>query len=82
MKHNVGACDRAIRMIAGIALGIFAWYGLQGTWQMIAYVVSAILIIVSIVRFCPLYPIFGIDSSKCSCKMCCKDGSCKTEASK
>lgn len=57
MKKNVGNIDQAIRMIAGIALIIFAvvtnnWWGLIGI----------VPIITSVIGYCPVYSLFKISS--------------------
>jgi hypothetical protein len=77
---NVGKCDRLARVIVGVALALLAYYKLDGVWQLVAYVVAIIAIITAAMRFCPVYvALGGIDSTKCSCKMC---GSCKIEDKK
>jgi hypothetical protein len=76
-KKNVGKCDRMIRVVVGIAVAGIAYYKLEGMWQTVAYVVATIAVLTGIVRYCPLYSVFGCDSTKCCCKMC---GSCKSES--
>jgi type IV secretory pathway TrbD component len=59
MKKNVGKIDRSIRIIIGLiiaAAGIYFknWWGLLGI----------ALIVVGLVRFCPLYVPFKISTNK------------------
>lgn len=63
MKKNVGSIDKMIRV--GAALVIIALYVanvISGTIGIILLVVAALLIITSLVSFCPVYWPFGISS--------------------
>ncbi len=63
MKKNVGPADRAIRIVAGILL--LALFGItSGGVRWVLLVLGAILIVTGIVRVCPLYMPFGIDTNK------------------
>ena len=65
---NTGRIDRIIRVVAGLALGVFAWFVLgldeAKTVGVIAAVIAAVLIITGIVGFCPAYRLFGINTCK------------------
>jgi hypothetical protein len=50
---------RGIRVIAGIALLLWAFYGLTGVGRDIAAVVGVVLILSGVVNFCGLSPLFG-----------------------
>lgn len=60
MKANVGGIDRILRIVAGLgllSLLYFAepplkWLGLIGI----------VLVVTGLLRFCPLYPMFGIST--------------------
>jgi hypothetical protein len=65
MENNMGSKDQMIRMLAAIAI-IALWYlnvisGIIGTLLLI---VAAILVITSMVNFCPLYRAIGYSSKK------------------
>lgn len=62
MKLNVGGLDRALRVIAGLALIALAVTGTVGLWGYIVIV----LVLTGAVGFCPAYPILGINT--CSMK--------------
>ena len=65
MSINVGGLDRVIRVVIGlvlIALGLF--HVLTGTSALVAYVVAAIAIITGVVRFCPAWAMFGINTTR------------------
>ena len=64
MSINVGGMDRMIRVVIGLALlalGLFHVF--TGTAAIVAYVVAAVAIITGIVRFCPAWALFGINTS-------------------
>jgi K+-transporting ATPase A subunit len=67
MKTNMGSMDRMVRMFIAVILGLSAFTGMiTGVWAIVAYAVTAIFILTSLVGFCPLYAVFGI--STCSLK--------------
>jgi hypothetical protein len=58
MKANAGTIDRALRVIAGLALvGLTA----TGTLPMWGYI-GAVPLLTGLIGFCPLYPILGINT--------------------
>ena len=64
MAKNVGGADRIIRLILGIillALGI--WY-FGGVWQWVSGIVGVILLLTSVVSFCPLYRLIRVNTAK------------------
>ncbi len=63
MKHNIGTLDRAIRVLVGIA-ALAAWYlGLvEGTLGIIALVVGVVMIATAVLRWCPPYALFNINT--------------------
>ena len=58
MKVNVGIIDRAIRIIAGIALITLAATNIFSPWGWI----GVVPLLTGIFKFCPAYAIFGISS--------------------
>lgn len=59
MKKNIGSVDRTVRIVLGlivIALGLVfkCWLGLIGL----------VLLLTAVVRFCPAYLPFGINTEK------------------
>ncbi|GGC79418.1 membrane protein [Flavobacterium lutivivi] len=67
MKKNMGNADRIIRVILAIVL-IYLFYSgtLTGTLGYVALVFGIVFILTSLVSFCPLYPVLGINT--CSTK--------------
>lgn len=67
MKTNTGSTDRIIRIIIAIVAAYFAWKGdVSDTLSIILYVVAAIMLLTTILGYCPLYSIFGVNT--CSSK--------------
>ena len=67
MKPNMGGTDRIIRLIvAAIAVALYFTGTLTGTLGIIALEVAAVFAVTSVVSFCPLYTIFGLNT--CSVK--------------
>ena len=73
MKRNLGTLDRIIRFgLAGVFLYIYGrsyWFYAgsetgSGFWTMLLFVLGCLLIISSIVGFCPVYAPFGLCSTK------------------
>lgn len=62
---NVGKIDRIIRIIlALVAVSLYYFDILTGTWGIVAIVLASIFVITSFISFCPLYAIFGINTCK------------------
>ena len=69
MKCNVGKTDKLLRMIVGIVIAILgviynSWFGLIGV----------IILATAIIRFCPAYLPFNIDTSKNDSNSCGSGG--------
>jgi hypothetical protein len=61
---NESTLDRAIRLIAGIALiGLNLAGILGGPVAIVAWVVAGILLLTGAIGFCPLYALLGIRTS-------------------
>ena len=64
MKQNVGKTDKLIRMLLGfaiIALGMYfeTWWGFAGV----------VPLVTAFTGFCPLYSLFGVNTSKTNIKV-------------
>lgn len=63
MKVNLGGLDRAVRVIAGLALVVAGFMaGIVEPWNYVVMGAGAVFVLTSMVSFCPLYAIFGINS--------------------
>ena len=65
MKTNMGIIDRAIRIvIALVFIGLYFANIVTGTFGIVLLVLAGVFILTSLVRFCPLYFPFGINTGK------------------
>ena len=58
MQANVGGIDRSLRIAAGLVLIVLAATGTVGWWGWL----GLILLATGVFRFCPAYPLLGINS--------------------
>ncbi len=67
MKKNMGAADRMIRLLlAAIFAGLYFTNTVTGTFGIVLLVLALVFVLTSLVSFCPLYPLLGINT--CSAK--------------
>lgn len=63
MKKNVGNTDKVIRIVLGLLFGILYFTNsVTGTLGIIFLVFGFVFIITSLIGFCPIYPLFGINT--------------------
>jgi amino acid transporter len=63
MKKNLGTTDRIIRVLAAVVIGILLLTGqIAGTLAWILGILAIVLILTSVVAFCPLYFISKIST--------------------
>lgn len=60
MQCNVGGIDRFLRIVVGVLLIVLAITGVVGPWGWIGIVP----ITTGVFRFCPAYPLLGINTVK------------------
>lgn len=60
MKKNIGTTDRVIRFIVGLFLLSLIFWGPKTLWGL----VGLVPILAGAIRFCPLYPLLGINTCK------------------
>ena len=61
MKKNMGVLDRTIRIIIGLVAGLFVYLGyVTGVYSFVLLAISGILLLTSVVSFCPLYGLLGV----------------------
>lgn len=67
MKKNLGSIDKTIRIIIAVALALLYYFNVvTGTLAYILMAVAIILLLTSLINFCPLYRILGVNT--CSIK--------------
>lgn len=63
MKKNMGSLDRALRLIVAAVLAVLALNGtLARPLELGAWVIVAVFVVTSLVSFCPLYRVIGINT--------------------
>ncbi len=74
MKKNIGATDKAIRIfLAGLIIAGIVFKVINGTLALILGIFSGLLILTSLLNWCGLYVILGINT-KCKCETESKPG--------
>lgn len=65
MKQNMGTMDKAIRILIAVVIAILYFTNLiSGTLAIILGLLAMVFLLTSFISFCPLYLLFGINSSK------------------
>ena len=65
MKKNMGSTDKIIRVLVAIAVAVLVYFDVvQGTLAYVLMAVAGIFVLTSLVSFCPLYGIFGLNTCK------------------
>lgn len=65
MKKNIGTIDKAIRIVIALTMIILAIAKvITGPLAIVFLVLSGVLILTSLVSFCPLYMPCGVNTSK------------------
>ena len=65
MKKNMGKSDRMIRIILAIILVSIDFFNvLDWSYSWVLSLFAIILVLTSLVNFCPMYKPFGIDTSE------------------
>ncbi len=65
MKANMGSLDKAIRVILAIVFAmLYITKTVEGTVGLVLLVLGGVFLLTSIISFCPLYTIVGINTCK------------------
>lgn len=65
MKKNMGTLDKGIRVVIAIAIALLYFFNvISGTLAYILMAVAIIFLLTSLINFCPLYTILGINTCK------------------
>lgn len=63
MKSNMGTADRVVRSLVALAIvGLYASGAIGGTAAILLGVLAAVLLLTSLVGWCPAYLPFGIST--------------------
>lgn len=65
MKSNVGSVDKIVRILLAITCSILYFTGtVSGTVGYLVLAVGGILLLTSLINFCPLYRLIGVSTCK------------------
>lgn len=65
MKKNMGTLDSIFRVLIALAVAVLYYTGqITGTAAIILGIIAVILLLTSVVSFCPLYALFRISTAK------------------
>lgn len=63
MKKNMGSIDKIIRLIIAAVIGVLFFTNIiSGTLGIILLVLAGIFVLTSVISFCPLYTLVGINT--------------------
>ena len=62
MKNNMGSVDRILRIVAGLALLAFAFFGPADiSWKWVGYI-GIVPLVTALIGWCPAYTLLGIST--------------------
>ena len=65
MKANINSTDKVIRILIAIAAAVLYFTGtITGTTGIILLVVGGVLLLTSLISFCPIYHFLGLSTKK------------------
>ena len=63
MKKNMGTIDRALRVVAALAVGVIWYLGvISGTVAIVLGILAVVFVLTSLISFCPLYLPFALST--------------------
>lgn len=63
MKKNMGNADRIIRLLIAAAVAVLYFtHIITGTVGIVLLVVAAVFVLTSLVSFCPIYAVLGMNT--------------------
>jgi hypothetical protein len=64
MKRNIGTADRVVRFILGVAALVVSFLVPTLAWQIVLWVLAALLLVTSSTGVCPAYLLFHFSTKK------------------
>lgn len=65
MKANMGSLDKVIRILMAIVFAmLYVTKIVEGKLGVILLILGGVFLLTSVINFCPLYTIFGLNTSK------------------
>ncbi len=63
MTKNMGNADRLVRVLIAVLIGIAYFTGMiSGTVAIVAAVIAVVFLATSVISFCPLYRLVGMNT--------------------
>lgn len=63
MKANLHSFDRIVRMLFSAVVAVLFYFGIiSGTTAIVLGILAIVLLLTSLINFCPLYSVFGIST--------------------
>ena len=63
MKKNMGNLDKIIRVILAVVMAVLYFGGIvSGTFGIVLVVLAGVFLLTSLVSFCPLYTLVGMNT--------------------
>ena len=65
MKANMGSTDKMVRIILAVVIAIIFFSNvISGTLGIILLILAGVFVLTSLISFCPLYPLVGMNTKK------------------
>ncbi|PKP14390.1 MAG: DUF2892 domain-containing protein [Bacteroidetes bacterium HGW-Bacteroidetes-3] len=65
MKKNMGSADKLVRVLIAVAIAVLYYLEMiSGALALVLLAFALIFLLTSLVSFCPLYTIFGMNTCK------------------
>lgn len=65
MKKNMGKIDKMVRVLIAAIIAYLYFTGvITGTLGVVLLVAAVVFVLTSLINFCPLYTVFGWNTSK------------------
>ena len=65
MKANMGGADKVVRLIVAVIIAVLYFtHVIGGTLGLVLLALGGVFVLTSLISFCPLYTIFGINTCK------------------
>jgi hypothetical protein len=69
MKKNMGLLDRVIRVLIALGAAALVYFDVvEGIYSYILLTITVIFLLTSLVSFCPLYGLFGLNTCPAKAK--------------
>jgi fatty acid desaturase len=63
MKKNMGTADRVIRILLAVVMAVLYFTNtITGTFGIVLLVLAGVFLVTSLVSFCPLYTLVGLNT--------------------